>query len=45
MKEALLKKLYAILMKFWKQHISSIMGKKRSGQRTASGGTGGAKGA
>lgn len=28
MKEALLKKLYAILMKFWKEHISSIMGKK-----------------
>lgn len=29
MKEALLKKLYAILMKFWKEHISSIMGKKK----------------
>lgn len=45
MKEPLFKKLYAILMKFWKEHISSIKGKKESGQRTTSGGKGGAKGA
>ena len=28
MKEALFKKLYAILTKFWKETISSIVGKK-----------------